>query len=297
MQDAVVLVTGGSGFIGEVLCNALAAAGAHVVSASRRIGSSSTSVQHHPVDLADAEATRNLVRSIRPDYVYHLASYVTGQTGTEHVLPSLSANLLTTVYLMLSLQEFGCRRLVLAGSLVEPDARNSESAPSSPYAAAKWASSDYARMFRSLYGLPVAIARVFMVYGPGRQDTSKLVPYVITSLLRGERPRVSSGRRQIDWIYVDDVVRGLIRLAEAQSIEGRTIDLGSGVLTTTTDLVQRLCHLVGSGIEAEFDSSRDRPNEPLRIARLDDTRQRIGWAPEINLDSGLQRTVAWFRDR
>jgi len=112
MRDAVILVTGGSGFIGEALCKALATAGAHVVSASRRIGAESTSVRHSSVDLADAEATRNLVRSIRPDYVYHLASYVTGQTGTEHVLPSLSANLLTTVYLMLALQEAGCRRLV-----------------------------------------------------------------------------------------------------------------------------------------------------------------------------------------
>jgi len=150
-------------------------------------------------------------------------------------------------------------------------------------------------MFHSLYGLPVAIARIFMVYGPGGQDTSKLVPYVITSLLRGERPRVSSGRRQIDWIYVDDVVRGLIRLAEAQGIDGKTVDLGSGVLTATRDLVQRMCRLIGNGVDPEFDSTRDRPNEPQCVARINDTHQLIRWKPEIDLDSGLERTVAWYR--
>jgi UDP-glucose 4-epimerase len=296
MQDAVILVTGGTGFIGDALCRALAASGSRVVSVSRRAGISNTSVQYSQVDLADADATRNLVRSVQPDYVFHLASYVTGQTGVEHVLPSLSANLLTTVHLMLALQESACRRMVLAGSLVEPDIGSNERVPTSPYSAAKWASSDYARMFHSLYKLPVAIARIFMVYGPG-QDTSKLIPYVITSAMRGERPRISSGRRQIDWVYVDDVVRGLMQLVQAPGVDGRTVDLGSGTLTTTTELVQRVCRLVGTGIDAEFASIPDRPNEPLRVARVTETRQLIGWAPEVDLDSGLARTLAWFRDR
>jgi nucleoside-diphosphate-sugar epimerase len=125
MRDAVILVTGGTGFIGEALCRAFAASGSRVVSASRRSGISNTSVQHSQVDFADPDATRKLVRSMQPDYVFHLASYVTGQTGAEHVLPSLSANLLTTVHLMLALQESACRRMILAGSLVEVRRGNS----------------------------------------------------------------------------------------------------------------------------------------------------------------------------
>jgi UDP-glucose 4-epimerase len=267
-----------------------------VVSASRRAVESLTSVEHRQVDLIDADATRNLVRSVQPDYVFHLASHVTGKTDPEHVLPGLYANLLTTVHLMLGLQECGCRRMVLAGSLVEPDAGSLENVPSSPYAAAKWASSDYARMFHSLYKLPVAIARIFMVYGPRQQDT-KLVPYVITSLLRGEQPRVSSPRRQIDWVYIDDVVRGLIQLGQAPEVDGETVDLGSGTLTSTADLVQRVRRLVDVGIDADFDASRDRPNEPVRVARVSETRRLIGWEPTVDLNSGLAHTVAWFRER
>src|SRR5262245_6898152 len=109
MRDGTILVTGGAGFIGGYLCAALEASGARVISASRRAVESLASVEHRQVDLTDADATRNLVRSVRPDYVFHLASHVTGKTDPEHVLPGLYANLLTTVHLLLGLQECGCR--------------------------------------------------------------------------------------------------------------------------------------------------------------------------------------------
>jgi nucleoside-diphosphate-sugar epimerase len=79
-------------------------------------------------------------------------------------------------------------------------------------------------------------------------------------------------------------------------VDGETIDLGSGTPTATSDLVHRICRAVGAGIDVDFDARRDRPNEPLRTARVGETRRRIGWEPLIDLDSGLARTVAWFHD-
>ncbi len=78
-------------------------------------------------------------------------------------------------------------------------------------------------MFHALYGFPVAIARVFMVYGPGQQDETKLVPYVIRCVLRGEAPKITSGKHRIDWIFVDDVVS---RLYEAGDRAGRRRKVG-----------------------------------------------------------------------
>jgi UDP-glucose 4-epimerase len=98
--------------------------------------------------------------------------------------------------------------------------------PCSPYAAAKWSVSGYARMFRALYQIPVVIAKIFMVYGSGQTDHTKLIPYVILSLLRGEAPRLSSGVRLVDWIFVDDVVDGLIGCAQTHGIDGRTVEFG-----------------------------------------------------------------------
>ena len=122
--------------------------------------------------------------------------------------------------LLVAATRAGCRRVVLAGSMEEPDLAAGE-APGSPYAAAKAAQSLYARFFRALYGAPVVTARIFMVYGPGQRDLSKVVPYAILRGLEGQPAELASGARPVDWIHVDDVARGLVALAEAPGIEGR----------------------------------------------------------------------------
>ena len=133
---------------------------------------------------------------IRPDVIFHLASHVKGAPNLEHVLPTFRSNLQSTVNLLTLATEKGCQRMVITGSLAEPEPGTKQTFPSAPYAAAKWASSGYARMFHALYKLPVVIARVFMVYGPAQQDLTKLIPYVTLSLLRGRGRRlaVAAGR-------------------------------------------------------------------------------------------------------
>jgi nucleoside-diphosphate-sugar epimerase len=168
--------------------------------------------------------------------------------------------------------------------------------PCSPYAASKSSCGLYARMFHELYGLPVAIARPMMVYGPGQWDVTKLLPYVTTSLLAGESPRVGSGLRELDWVFVDDVVDGFLSVASAEHVSGLTIDLGSGTLTSVRDMVQRLAHLVGTPTPIQFGSIPDRALERPRAAKVDDTRRLIGWEARTSLEDGLATTVAWYRE-
>ena len=193
---------------------------------------------------------RGLFRDIRPDVIFHLASHVKGAPNLEHVLPTFRSNLQSTVNLLTLAAEKGCKRMVITGSLAEPEPENGELFPSAPYAAAKWASSGYARMFHALYKLPVVIARVFMVYGPAQQDLTKLIPYVTLSLLRGEKPKISSGGRPVDWIYVSDVVDGFMALAEAPGIDGGTFEIGSG----KPDFDSRNCAAVGGDCGSEGQS-------------------------------------------
>jgi nucleoside-diphosphate-sugar epimerase len=204
-----VLVTGASGFIGARLCARLAALGAEVTATSRTPFASESSIAWQHCDLSDASATENLIGLARPERVFHLASHVVGTRATSAVFPTFESNLVSTVNLLTAAERSGCQRVVLTGSLEEPDPGPEWPIPSSPYAAAKLAANAYGRMFHALFGLPVVILRVFMVYGPGQRDHAKLVPYVITSLLKGETPRLGSGLREVDWIYVDDVVDAL----------------------------------------------------------------------------------------
>lgn len=292
-----VLVTGASGFIGSHLSRRLLARGyeVHAITRSNALPADAGAISHHQGELGDVAFLRSLVTSLEPVYAFHLASAVTGARGLEAILPTLHGNLVAAVNLMTVLAGTSCRQLVIAGSQEEPDWGSAET-PCSPYAAGKWAASGYARMFHELYSLPVVVARVFMVYGPAQRDRSKLVPYLIDALLRGETPRLSSGTRPVDWIYVDDVVEGLIDCA-LKAPAGSTVDLGSGRLVTIREMVELLVKLINLAVQPRFGALPDRPLERVRRADAARTREICGWSPQISLREGLLRTIDWHRDQ
>lgn len=290
------LVTGASGFVGRRLVRALAAEGAEVVAVSRSARESSLAgVRWARADFADAASADQLVSEVRPDRIYHLASWVSGRRELEHVRPAFAANLASTVNLLVAAAAAGCGRIVLAGSMEEPDLAAGEAA-SSPYSAAKGAAALYARFFHALYRTPVVTARIFMVYGPEQPDETKVVPYAIREALAGEPPRLASGSRAVDWIYVDDVVRGLLALAEADGIEGDTLDLGSGELVTVREIVERICRETGAP-PPELGVLPDRPLERVRRADVERTAERTGFRPRVGLAEGLRRTIGWYREQ
>lgn len=292
-----VLVTGATGFIGTHLLKGLQARAAEIHGISRNCQTSrSNTVRWWQGDLEDIDSVRTVMCHIKPDIVYHLASNVTGSRAIDHVLPTLHSNLISTVNLLIASTEIGCQRIILAGSLEEPDDNQDLSTPSSPYAAAKWASSTYARMFHDLYDAPVVTAKIFMVYGP-EQNLRFLVPYVIASVLQGVPPQVSSGTRSVDWIYVDDVVSGLLAMADAPNIEGCTIDLGSGTLTTVRAVIEQVVNYINDQVHPVFGAIPDRPREQIRVANTANAYARLGWKSITALEDGLKLTVDWHKNQ
>jgi len=291
-----VLVTGASGFIGTHLTARLLAEGAevHGISRSER---ATVGMRWVTTNLTDAQGLAAAVADIRPDVVFHLASHVTGSRDVEAVLPTLNDNLVGAVNLLLAASTAGCRRVVLTGSLEEPGGEEPEPDPVSPYAAAKFAASAYGRLFHRLYGLPVVNLRIFMVYGPGQHDERKLVPYVITSLLRNSPPRLSSGVREVDWVYVDDVVDAFLAAAVSDGAVGETLDVGSGALVTVRGLVEQIVHVMEPGVNPEFGALPDRTAERVRVADIGRTTRLTGWSPKTPLGEGIARTIEWFSSR
>lgn len=294
LSGATAVVTGGAGFIGSALCARLAENGATVHSVSRRANDNGVAHRHWSVDLVNSAAVDKLIADLKPDYVFHLASHVWGAPDIKHLLPAFHSNLHTTVNLFHALVGTDCKRIITTGSLVEPDPGSAHAIPNSPYAAAKWASASYARMCHALYKLPVAIARVFMVYGPGQQDETKLVPYVIRCIQRGEAPRISSGRHVYDWVFVDDVVDGFVRMALADDVAGQSVDLGTGKQTMTMDLVETLCELMSASNNPVYGALADRPLEPVRTADIERAKRQVSYEPRVALRDGLRMTVDWY---
>jgi UDP-glucose 4-epimerase len=293
-----ILVTGASGFIGSHLCRRLLGYGAelHCVSRDDR-RRSDAGRRWWCADLADTAAVREIVSAIQPDTVFHLASEVDGARGVQLVIPTLRSNLLSTVNVLTAMAERGCSSLVLAGSMEDAGAMESVATPCSPYAAAKWASAGYARMFHALYGLPAVVLRIFMVYGPGQVDIRKLIPHVTLALLRGEAPKLTSGRRPVDWIFVEDVVDGLIAASTAENVSGATLDIGTGALVTVREVAETLARIVNPSIAPIFGAIEDRPLETMRAADASATEMMVGWKPRTPLLEGLEKTVTWYRQR
>lgn len=244
-------------------------------------------------DLTKIELVSAYLKTIKPDIIFNVAGNSFASRDRALVIPTFRDNLMSTINLLTVASEVGCHRLITLGSMEEPTCN--QEAPSSPYAASKWAASAYTRMFHAIYQLPVVILRLFMVYGPGVQSLQKIVPYVILSLLRGEAPKLTSGKRQVDWIYIDDVIDGLLAAALAEDIEGQTIDIGSGKMNSIRTVVERIVQLVNPVITPTFDAIPERPLEQVREADIAKSYSLMGWKPTIPIELGLRNTVEWFR--
>jgi UDP-glucose 4-epimerase len=292
-----VLVTGASGFIGRHLCDRLLRDGAEVHAVGRnRPDGQNREVRWHAVDVSNLDNLRETWAAAAPDVVYHLAGAVTGDRSIDVVIPTLRANLEGTINAFMLATEIGCERIIVTGSMEEPPPADPAAVAGSPYAAAKLAGRTYARMFHALYSLPVVWLRVFMVYGPGRQDFRRIVPYTVSSLLQGIPPRLSSGQRRVDWIYVDDVVEALASCSVPENnVAGRIMDIGSGSLTSIRSVVEELTAIIGARVVPEFGALPDRTLENQRAAEVSDARRWLGWSPTVPLSDGLRRTVEWFR--
>ncbi len=246
-------------------------------------------------DLTDADAVARLVGRIRPEAIHHLAGHASGSRDLDAVLPSLHYNLVAAVNVLIAAAKSECRLVLLTGSLEEPERAPAEPVPTSPYAAAKHAAGSFGRMFVALHELAVVNLRVFMVYGPGQKDQTKLVPYVVRSLLRGESPKLSSGSRPVDWVYVEDVADAFVTAAQRPDLAGETIDVGSGELVTVRSLVEQIAETMGTAVQPQFGTLPDRPLETVRAANVEQTRERLGWQPRTSLEDGLSATVEWIQ--
>ena len=294
-----VLVTGATGFLGANLCQRLGELGAEVHGTSRSGGRArpavgqAAGIRWSSPDLEDFEATRALLETVRPGIVYHFAGAVSAGPDRDLVLPTVRSLLLSSVHVLAAAAELGETRVVLPGSLTEPSRGCGDAAPASPYAAAKWATTAYMRMFHQLYDTPALVVRPFMTYGPG-QSPKKLVPHVIRSLLDGQAPALSGGHQKMDWIYIDDVVEGLLLAGTVAGVEGRNLDLGSGRLHSVREVVAYIVELLGSSVRPEFGAVADRPHETFAAADTEEAHAALGWRAQTPLEQGLARTIEFL---
>jgi len=296
LQRARVLVTGARGFIGRHLVRRLLAEGASFHATTRAAPLEQPGVRWWQLDLSDAERTADVVRQARPDVIIHLASRAQGTRSLELVLPMINDNLLSAVNVMTAAATVPGCRVVLAGSLEEHGDIGANPAGRSPYAASKVAATAFAALFRDLSDLPVVVLRLAMVYGPDEPNRHRLVPYVVDSLLRGVGPQLSSGRRRIDWVYVDDAVDAVLAAATVPAALGRVLDVGSGVPVSIRWAVSLIVEATGSSAVPVFGALPDRIGDRDLVGDPEPASRHLGWNAKTGLRTGIEHTVAWHAE-
>jgi len=289
-----VLVAGAGGFLGRHLVRRLIQEGAEVLAVTRTSqGEAGDRVRWWRADMKDSTAVRAAVEAIKPDVVYQLCGHPDANRDLRLVLPTLESDILTTVNLLSIVTEQPVSRFITTASLEQPAPGEPAT---SPYAVAKMSSVAYARMFHLLYKVPVVILRPFMTYGPEQPET-KVISYTIKRLLEHRPPKLSSGQRMVDWIYVDDVIDGFLAAAQTVGIEGETFDLGTGRLASIREVAIKLAKLSKSDVEPIFGALPDRPFEQVRAADTRTAKLKLGWEARVSLEDGLRLTVEWWKKR
>lgn len=313
-KDKTVLVTGAGGFIGSQLVESLLAQGARVRAFVRYNSRADAgllrlvppelrdSLEVVGGDLREWQPVRQAVRDC--EVVFHLGALISIPYSYHHPYEVAETNFMGTLNILMACRYLGTQRLIhTSTSEVYGTARQvpiNESHPlqgQSPYSASKIGADKLAESFFCSYDLPVVTLRPFNTYGP-RQSGRAVIPAIISQALTRDTIHLGNLTTRRDFTYVSDTVRGFLRAAEAEQVEGQVFNLGTGEDISIHDLAQRIVRMVGRPVELVVDPERLRP-ELSEVMRLISDHSRaeecLSWTPDVSLEDGLEHTIAWVR--
>ena len=288
MSGPKVLVTGGHGFVGSHVLEALRARGVDTATLAR------------PVDYHDREAVTRLLRAESPSVLIHCAwrlapgsSYLTDPANSDEVVASLQLFRLA--------REAGCARIVGIGTCLEyeesdgPVAEDAPLRPRTVYGASKASLFLAAAAWAATSGTSFAWPRLYFPYGP-REAPRRLVPTVVNGLLRGERVRTTSGAQRRSFLYARDAGDAIAAIALSE-VTG-AVNVGADEAVPVRDLVERIGDLIGRRELLDVGALPTRPGDPAVLcANVERLWSLVEWRPTRDLDDGLAATIAWWRAR
>jgi dTDP-glucose 4,6-dehydratase len=330
MSKKTVLVTGGAGFIGSALVRALVNDGVErVVNVDKltyagnleslaEIGAD-TDYRFAEIDICDAKALKELIEEERPQLIFHLAAESHVDRSIDSAGEFIQTNVVGTFRMLDAARHYwsslegeakqAFRFLHVStdevfGSLGDEGLFTEETAysPNSPYSASKAGADHLARAWHHTFGMPVLITNCSNNYGP-YQFPEKLIPVVILKALKREPiPVYGKGLNVRDWLFVDDHVAALRRVAAAGA-PGQTYNIGGNCERTNIQVVQAICSIMdeeiddgpGDGFASLITYVQDRPGHDLRYA-IDASKIKadLGWVPAETFETGLAKTVRWY---
>jgi CDP-glucose 4,6-dehydratase len=314
-------VTGAYGMLGAWLVRALLNRGERVVvlNRDRAVGTAleveGLEQRCHVVfgDVADEALMARVVTEEEVGTVFHLAAQTIVGAANQAPLSTFTTNIQGTWAVLEAARVGGARRVVVAASDKAygphdelPYTEDMALQPVYPYDVSKAATDMIARSYWHTFGLPVATTRFANIYGGGDLNPSRLIPELVAASLDGRAPRIrSDGTPERDYLYVEDAVAAYLAIADALDgdgdaggARGEAFNAGGGRPVSVREVVDTLGRVAGTPLNAIYDPGKTIPGEISRqyvdtakIARV------CGWAPQVDLEEGLRRTLAWYAAR
>jgi nucleoside-diphosphate-sugar epimerase len=312
MEDLMpkFLVTGGAGFIGSNIAEALESRGEEVVvlddlstGHEANMESFLSGVTFINGDIRDAETCARALEGV--DYVLHQAALASVPRSIENPVLVNDVNVNGTINMLEQSRLAGVKCFVYASSSSAygdsetlPKREEMLPRPLSPYAVSKLTGEYYCSVFSTVYGLPTLSLRYFNVFGPRQDPASQyaaVVPIFISKLIDGERPTIyGDGEQSRDFTYVSNVVEANLLAARSAGSSGQTVNIACGTRYTLNDLYSRIRMLISSDLEPLYEDPRQGDVKHSQ-ADVERARELLGFSCGVSFEEGLEKTVEWYR--
>ena len=309
MINQKAAVTGGAGFIGSHLAEALAAQNFHVtiiddLSSGKleNIKPLADKVQFVKGTVTDLPALRKLFRGV--DYVFHMAAIASVPKSIKDPLTSHEVDVTGTMNVLLAAAENKAKKVILASSAavygdspVSPKQEDMLPCPLSPYAVDKLAAENYCRVLGQLHDMPTVCLRYFNVYGPRQDPNSQyaaVIPKFITSVLAGQPPVIfGDGEQTRDFVYIKDVLNANILAARSNACG--VFNISGGKSITLNELADLIIKLAGNRLKPIYQGARQ---GDIRHSLADISKAAaFGYEPHYSLSDGLAETLKWYQNK
>jgi len=297
-----LLVVGGTGFIGY-----------HLIAAAKKRGWKVTSVSlNHPkkyrfldkvkyikVDISNLNL---LKKKLKKSYTYivNLGGYGIHNSYNDGGKKIIDAHFLGMVNLTKIFTKKKINKFVQIGSSEEygeikgPQKENNQGSPTSPYALAKLACTNYLNMLYKINNYPATILRLFLVYGPV-QDYNRVLPQVIKGCINNARFPTSKGNQFRDFCYVDDVIKAIFLCLKLRKTNGKIYNIGSGKPQKIKKVINKICKIIGGG-KPQFGKKKLIRKENMNLyPNIEKAKSELKWNPKINFDKGLKIVINSYR--